>query len=85
VPDDPVNEARRESVERDGGNYFRDHSLPEAILTLKQGFGRLIRSRGDKGIVVILDPRVLTKYYGRQFLAALPDCPRKIESLTVAT
>jgi ATP-dependent DNA helicase DinG len=55
--------------------------VPEAIIKLKQGFGRLIRSKTDTGIVAILDPRVLTKPYGRQFLESLPDCPRVIEQL----
>ena len=52
-----------------------DHQLPEAILKFKQGFGRLIRTQKDKGIVVILDPRILSKPYGRRFLAVLPSCP----------
>ncbi len=77
-----MNEARREVVERDGGRHFDEFALPEAILTLKQGFGRLIRTRTDRGIVVILDPRVLTKSYGRRFLAALPPCPRKVATWT---
>ena len=53
---------------------FREYQLPEAIIKLKQGFGRLIRTAHDKGIVVILDPRIRTKTYGRKFLDALPDC-----------
>ena len=53
---------------------FFEFSLPEAILRLKQGFGRLIRTQTDKGIVVILDPRIKTRSYGRQFLGSLPDC-----------
>ena len=64
-----------------GGNPFVDYQVPEAVIKLKQGFGRLIRSRKDKGIVVILDPRVLTKPYGRTFLNSLPDCPRVFEDL----
>ncbi len=55
--------------------------MPEAVIKLKQGFGRLIRTKTDRGIVVILDPRVLTKPYGRTFLNSLPDCPRIVESL----
>ena len=55
--------------------------MPEAVIKLKQGFGRLIRSKADRGIVVILDPRVLTKPYGRTFLNSLPACPRVIENL----
>ena len=64
-----------------GGNPFVEYQVPEAVIKLKQGFGRLIRTRTDRGIVVILDPRVLTKPYGRTFLGSLPDCPRIVEEL----
>ncbi len=74
VPDEPVVEARLESIKKNGGNPFMEYSVPEAIIKLKQGFGRLIRSRTDKGIVVILDSRVRTKRYGKLFLDALPAC-----------
>jgi Rad3-related DNA helicase/REP element-mobilizing transposase RayT len=74
VPDEPVIEARLDAIKRAGGNPFMEYSVPEAIIKLKQGFGRLIRSRTDKGIVVILDSRIVTKRYGRMFLDALPEC-----------
>src|SRR5438046_9643880 len=74
VPDEPVIEAPLDAIKRSGGNPFMDYSVPEAIIKLKQGFGRLIRSRTDKGIVVLLDSRINTKRYGKLFLDALPEC-----------
>lgn len=74
VPTHPVMEARVKQIKESGGNEFFEFSLPEAILRLKQGFGRLIRTQADSGIVVILDPRIKTKSYGRQFLGSLPNC-----------
>jgi len=74
VPDEPVIEARLDAIKRAGGNPFMEYSVPEAVIKLKQGFGRLIRSRTDTGIVVILDSRVKTKRYGKLFLEALPGC-----------
>jgi ATP-dependent DNA helicase DinG len=75
VPDHPLIEARLEVIQAQGGDPFSEYSLPEAILKLRQGVGRLIRTKSDTGIVVILDPRILTKSYGNAFLRALPQCP----------
>jgi ATP-dependent DNA helicase DinG len=68
-----------EAIEAAGGKPFFDFQVPQAIIKLKQGFGRLIRTKTDKGIVVLFDPRVLTKGYGKQFLTALPECKTFID------
>ena len=78
VPDHPLTQARMEAIETEGGNSFADFSLPEAILKLRQGVGRLIRSQDDQGMVVLLDNRILSKGYGKTFLAALPEAPVEI-------
>ena len=70
-----------EAIRQAGGNPFNDYQLPEAVIKFKQGFGRLIRSQTDRGIVVILDPRIKTKTYGRVFLNSLPECPIEVETL----
>jgi ATP-dependent DNA helicase DinG len=75
VPDHPLIEARIEAIEARGGNSFMEFSLPEAILKFRQGVGRLIRTKSDTGIVVVLDNRILTKRYGKAFLASIPKCP----------
>ena len=78
VPDHPLIEARVEAIEARGGDSFREFSLPEAILKFRQGVGRLIRTKTDTGIIVVLDNRVLTKQYGQSFLDALPKCPVEV-------
>jgi DNA polymerase-3 subunit epsilon/ATP-dependent DNA helicase DinG len=77
VPSDPVIAARAETFE----DSFYQYSLPEAILRFRQGFGRLIRTQFDHGLVVILDRRIITKRYGRTFIDSLPQCNLKIGPL----
>ena len=81
VPSQPLTEARLEAITQRGENAFAEYSLPLAILKLKQGFGRLIRTKDDSGMAVILDPRIKTRRYGRLFLQALPDCRIRVDSV----
>lgn len=69
---DPVSEARGEKVQREGGNAFRDYALPEAVIRFRQGFGRLIRTKSDRGVVIVTDPRIVTKNYGSSFRRSIP-------------
>lgn len=78
VPTHPLQEARCQAIREKGGEPFQQYSLPQAILKLKQGFGRLIRSGTDTGIVVVLDRRMATMRYGKRFLDALPDVPVEV-------
>jgi len=72
VPTEPVLEARAEAIEEAGGNAFRDYAVPQAVIKFRQGFGRLIRRRSDRGVVLVLDKRIVTKQYGKIFLDSLP-------------
>ena len=85
APDDPVFEARLEAIRRDGGNPFRDEQLPQAVIALKQGVGRLIRSETDRGVLVLCDSRLNGKPYGRLFLDSLPPFTRtrKVQDVEV--
>jgi len=78
VPDEPLFEARCERIKEKGGEPFRDLQLPEAILKFRQGVGRLIRSREDRGQIAVLDGRILSRNYGKSFLKVLPECPVEI-------
>ncbi|MDD3147753.1 MAG: helicase C-terminal domain-containing protein, partial [Candidatus Riflebacteria bacterium] len=75
TPNDPVLEARKEKIKAEGGNAFRDYQLPMAAIKLKQGFGRLIRKKDDRGTIWILDNRIVSKSYGSYFLESLPELP----------
>jgi ATP-dependent DNA helicase DinG len=76
VPDSPVTRARTQAIQAAGGDWFRDYSIPQAQIRLKQGFGRLIRTRADRGIVCILDSRLITRDYGAEFVKYLPPAAR---------
>lgn len=78
VPSHPLVQARTEQIEAKGLNAFMNYSLPDAILKFRQGIGRLIRSKNDTGIIAILDRRVISKRYGKQFLDSIPACPTEI-------
>jgi ATP-dependent DNA helicase DinG len=82
-PDDPLTRARVEHIRAQGGNPFNDHQLPEAALALQQGVGRLIRSEDDEGVVVICDPRLASRGYGRTLVASLPPMRRTRERAEV--
>ena len=75
-PGDPVLQARLQAIRREGGNPFMEYQVPQAVIALKQGVGRLIRDNSDRGVVVICDPRITTKRYGAVFLDSLPPMPR---------
>jgi len=85
VPNDPVVAARIRAIDADGGNAFYDFQVPAAVISLKQGFGRLIRSLHDRGVLALLDNRLLKKYYGRIFLESLPPYQRTSELERVRT
>jgi ATP-dependent DNA helicase DinG len=74
VPSDPIIAARQRSIEDEGGSSFYEYSVPQAVISLKQGLGRLIRSTTDRGVLAVLDPRLKTKMYGKTFLKSLPPC-----------
>jgi ATP-dependent DNA helicase DinG len=76
VPTEPVQQARHERLEARGHDPFRAYSLPQAVLRLRQGFGRLVRTRKDRGVVIVLDRRVASRWYGRVFLSSLPEMER---------
>jgi len=81
--DDPINEARARALKALGRDPFMEHQLPQAVIALKQGVGRLIRDADDRGVVVLCDPRLLSKAYGRVFIGSLPPMPvcRDIEDV----
>jgi ATP-dependent DNA helicase DinG len=85
VPNDPVVAARIKAIDEDGGNAFFEYQVPSAVISLKQGFGRLIRSLHDRGLLCLLDNRILKKQYGRVFLDSLPQYARTTDIRAVET
>ena len=81
VPDQPLLQARLDAIREAGGNPFNEYQVPEAVIKFKQGFGRLIRSKTDTGIVVVLDPRIKTKQYGKIFVQSLPETEIVLETI----
>jgi len=78
VPSEPILRARMAAIEGEGGNPFAELSLPDAVVRLRQGFGRLMRRQDDRGVVLVLDSRIVTKQYGQVFLESLPATQRSI-------
>jgi ATP-dependent DNA helicase DinG len=79
---DPIIEARSEKIAREGGSSFRDYALPEAVIKFRQGFGRLIRTKRDRGVVVVTDPRLVTKSYGAVFRKSIPASVHTVTDLS---
>jgi len=79
---DPIVEARSEKIDREGGSSFRDYALPEAVIKFRQGFGRLVRTKSDRGVVVVTDPRLVTKNYGATFRKSIPASVHTVTDLT---
>jgi ATP-dependent DNA helicase DinG len=79
VPDQPLLAGRLQQIREEGRNPFMDYQLPSAIIKFKQGFGRLIRTKNDTGIIAVLDSRIVNRRYGPMFLSAIPKC--RIESV----
>jgi ATP-dependent DNA helicase DinG len=82
VPSDPVFAARSEYITKKGGNPFMDLSVPEAVIKFRQGFGRLMRSSSDRGVVTVLDRRIIEKRYGAIFLSSIPETKILNDSLS---
>ena len=74
MPDRPLVAAKLERIRQEGRDPFKEYSLPEAVLKFRQGFGRLIRTATDKGVIVVLDRRIIARSYGRAFRDSIPEC-----------